>query len=102
MQSNAYQKETRRLYEVLDTALEGKDYLAADQFTIADIANWSWIRTYEWAGVPVEGLDNLKKWLDRIEERPACQRGVAVPYLRTLDGDNEKFVKETRDKMVLR
>ncbi len=73
-----YQKECRRLFEVLDRQLEGRDYLC-DELSIADIANWCWVRIYEWPGVDVSGLDNLKAWLARLEARPAFQRGIVVP-----------------------
>lgn len=74
-----YQNEGRRLFEVLDGHLEGRDYLAADQFTIADIANWCWVRTFAWSGIDVKGLTNLMNWCSRIEKREACKRGLEVP-----------------------
>jgi len=73
-----YQKETRRLYEVLDRRLHDRDYLAGD-YTIADIASFPWVRIHDWSGVSLEGFDNLERWLARIEARPAVQRGLAVP-----------------------
>lgn len=74
-----YQKECRRLFEVLDTRLAEAEYLAADEFTIADMANWCWVRTHKWSGASVEGLDNLQRWLDLIYQRPACLRGIDLP-----------------------
>ena len=74
-----YQNESRRLFEVLDRGLRDDEWLAGDSFSIADIANWCWVRTYKWSGVPVEGLPNLRRWLDAIKERPACRRGIEVP-----------------------
>ena len=74
-----YQKECRRLFEVLNTRLGQSEYLACDEFTIADIANWCWVRTYEWSGVSIEGLPHLQRWIDAINTRPACQRGVRLP-----------------------
>ena len=73
-----YRNETRRLYEVMDRQLGETEYLAGD-FSIADIANWSWVRSYYWARVPVEGLENLKRWMNAIAERPGSIRGVEVP-----------------------
>lgn len=73
-----YQKECRRLFEVLDRQLEGREYLC-DELSIADIANWCWVRIYEWPGVDATGLDNLKAWIARLEARPAFQRGIVVP-----------------------
>jgi len=75
-----YQNECRRLFEVVDRQLGESEWLAGGEFTIADIANWCWIRTYRWSGVSVDGLPNMRRWLDAIKERPACRRGVEVPF----------------------
>ena len=74
-----YHNECRRLYEVLDRQLEGREFLC-DEYSIADIANWCWIRIHFWGGTKVEGLSNLEAWLERLEKRPACQKGIAVPH----------------------
>ncbi len=74
-----YQNESRRLFEVLEGRLADNEFLAGD-FRIADIANWSWVRTHKWSGVNVEGLPHLKRWRDRMAGRPACARGVKIPY----------------------
>ena len=74
-----YQNECRRLFEVLDHRLGESEWLA-DEYSIADIANWCWVRTYKWSGVNIEGLSNLRRWMDVLKERPACQRGIAVPF----------------------
>ena len=73
-----YQNEVRRLFTVLDGHLENKAYLV-DDYSIADMANWCWVRTYEWSGVSIEGLENLIRWKNSIEARPAARRGVEVP-----------------------
>ena len=87
-----YQHECRRLFEVLDTGLKDKEWLAGD-FSIADIANWCWVRTYRWSGVSRDGLPHLDRWLGQIKERPACRAGVLVPDPppeKMLDGEAEK------------
>jgi glutathione S-transferase len=87
-----YHNECRRLYEVLDRQLEGREYLC-DEYSLADIANWCWVRIHFWGGTRVEGLDNLTAWMERLEARPACQRGIAVPYevdFKKLEADLEK------------
>ncbi len=73
-----YQNETKRLYTVLDRQLAGRDYLV-DEYSIADIANWCWVRAHEWAGVSIDDLPNLKAWVERIGARPAVQRGIQIP-----------------------
>lgn len=73
-----YQHECRRLFEVLDRRLAEAPWLAGD-YSIADIANWCWVRTYKWSGVEVDGLVHLRRWMDEMKQRPACRRGVEVP-----------------------
>jgi GSH-dependent disulfide-bond oxidoreductase len=87
-----YRRESRRLLEVLDRQLSTHEYLAGD-YSIADIANFAWARTHEWPGVSIDGLDHLKRWLDAIAERPAVQRGLAVPPRPT---DSQKLVESAR------
>lgn len=74
-----YQKECRRLFEVLDGRLAHHEYLAGD-FSIADIANWCWVRTHRWSGLEIDDLPHLTRWRDAIAARPACAKGVEVPY----------------------
>lgn len=73
-----YQNESRRLFEVLERRLGESEWLA-DDYSIADIANWCWVRTHKWSGVSIEGLPQLQRWLIAMKARPACQRGIAVP-----------------------
>ena len=73
-----YQNETKRLYAVLDRQLEGREWIV-DDYSIADIANWGWVRAYAWAGLEIDDLPNLRRWNDAMVARPACQRGVEVP-----------------------
>jgi glutathione S-transferase/GST-like protein len=73
-----YLRESRRLFEVLNGHLAGNEWLAGD-YSIADIANWSWVQIHEWPGVDVSGLDNLKRWMDAVAARPAVRRGILMP-----------------------
>ncbi len=73
-----YRRESRRLFEVLEGQLSNHEYLAGE-YSIADIANWCWVSTYDWSGVSIEGLPHLERWLTAVGERPAVQRGRAVP-----------------------
>jgi len=73
-----YQREVRRLFEVLDTRLTDHEFLAGD-YSIADIASWAWVRGYKWSGVTLDGLPHLTRWVEAIGERPAVKRGVDVP-----------------------
>ena len=86
-----YQRETRRLYEVLDARLKDSEYLAGD-YSIADIATWPWVTGHEWSGVSLDGLEHLERWERSISERPAVQRGITVP---------EASAGSTRDKAAV-
>ena len=74
-----YQNESRRLFEVLDGQLKDHEFLAGD-YSIADIANWCWVRTHRWSGVEIDDLVHLSRWRDQIALRPACIKGVTIPY----------------------
>lgn len=76
---NRYVTESRRLLEVLDTRLQGREWLAADQYTIADISIYPWARAYIWAKVSVDDLDNLNAWFARIDARPMVQKALTIP-----------------------
>ena len=73
-----YQHESRRLYEVLDRHLHGREYLA-DAYSIADIASYCWLRYAEWIGTSLEGLHDVQQWMERIGRREAVRRGILVP-----------------------
>ena len=93
-----YQAEVRRLFGVLDTRLAEHEYLAGG-YSIADIANWAWVRGYKWSGVSIEGLPHLSRWLDLLGQRPACQRGVLIPPSRMRldnEADAQKAIESAR------
>jgi GSH-dependent disulfide-bond oxidoreductase len=83
-----YQRECRRLFEVLDQRLAKSEFLAGD-YSIADIANWSWVHIYPWSGIPVDGLDHLQRWLAAVGGRPAVQRGRSVPEVPQVPNEAE-------------
>ena len=94
-----YQGEVRRLFRVLDGHLAKHEYLAGD-YSIADIANWAWVRTHNWSGVAIDDLPNLARWRDRIRARPAVQRGIEMPPSSLdLEGDGEDRAKAFSDKV---
>ena len=88
-----YQRECQRLFEVLDKQLHSQEYLANNQYSIADIAHWSWVHTYKWSGVSIDGLSNLQRWIDTIRARSAVERGRAVPERLDLGTNAEQFIK---------
>lgn len=73
-----YQGESKRLLRVLDGHLQQHEYLAGE-YSIADIANWAWVRTHRWSGVAIDDLPHLQRWVEAIRARPAVQRGILAP-----------------------
>lgn len=96
-----YQRETRRLFEVLDRQLAEHPFLAGE-YSIADMATWPWVIGHEWAGVELDGLDHLQRWIGEIGRRPAVVRGKAVPGdAPTSEKDREALAKNVRDKLLV-
>jgi GST-like protein len=91
-----YQNEGRRLFEVLDSHLANNEWLA-DDYSIADIANWCWVRTYKWSGISRDGLENLDRWLNVMKEIPAMRKGVEVPFSIDSMLNDEKAMKVFTD-----
>ena len=90
-----YQNESRRLFEVLDMQLLKNEWLAGE-YSIADIANWCWVRTHNWSGVSLEGLEYLEKWKNTMYDQPGMLKGTKVPVdiggLLTDDKDQKEFI----------
>ena len=81
-----YSKEAHRLYRVLNTRLEGRDFIAGDgkgEYTIADMACWPWVSRFEWQEIDLNAYPNVRDWYVRIAERPAVQKGYQVPKFVT-------------------
>jgi glutathione S-transferase len=97
-----YQNESRRLFEVLDKQLSTNEWIAGE-YSIADIANWCWVRTHNWSGVSIEGLEHLNNWKNKMYEQPGMLKGTKVPVDRESilknDKDKEEFIKNAQ-KMV--
>ena len=70
-----YQNECRRLFEVLDGHLADNEWLAGD-FSIADIANFGWLRVATYAGIDLANYPSVQRWVQVIEARPAVQRAL--------------------------
>ena len=73
-----FTNETRRLWGVMDKRLEDRDWLAADEFSIADIAVFPWAMRHEWQGISLDEFPNMKRWYEIVESRPGVKRGLAA------------------------
>lgn len=94
-----YRRECRRLFEVLDRRLADRDWLT-DDYSIADIATYCWVRTWKWSTVSIDGLEALQAWMRRCSARPAVQRGLAVPGPDETDGDPNKVIDVARKMLA--
>ena len=75
-----FSNEAQRLLRVLNKRLEGRDYICGDQFTIADIACYPWVRGWKWSKIDITGHENVLAWVERIRARPAVERGLAYGF----------------------
>jgi GSH-dependent disulfide-bond oxidoreductase len=73
-----YSNEARRLYGVIDKRLRRSRHIATDDYTIADIAIFPWLRSWKNQGIELDDYPALKAWFEAIAARPAVQRGVEV------------------------
>lgn len=76
---NRYMTEARRLLSVMDARLAEAAYLAGDEYSIADIACWSWVRAARAIDIDIADWPALSDWFARVGERPAVQEGAYVP-----------------------
>jgi GST-like protein len=89
-----YSNEARRLYGVLDTRLGKSAFVAGDEYTIADIAIFPWLRSWKNQGIVLDEFAHVKAWFDGIAARPAVMRGVEVlaGLRKPLRSDKEREV----------
>ena len=92
-----YQGEVRRLFGVLNGHLARNEFLAGE-YSIADIANWAWVNVHAWAGVAIDDLPHLSRWLEEIRTRPAVARGLERPASTMTPGaDSAENRRATED-----
>lgn len=77
-----YGKEAQRLYSVLNTQLDGRDFITGE-YTIADMAIFPWAARFEWQEIDLNDFPNVRDWYLRIAARPAVQKGYQVPKFVT-------------------
>lgn len=73
-----YEKETLRLYGVLDQQLASHEFICGE-YSIADIATFPWVASYNFQGLTLDNHPHLKRWFELVQARPAVERGMAVP-----------------------
>jgi GSH-dependent disulfide-bond oxidoreductase len=73
-----YTKETARLFGVLNKRLEGREWLAGDAYSVADIAAYGWTAPYNLFGLKLDEYPAVERWLEAIASRPATERAYAI------------------------
>jgi GST-like protein len=73
-----YADEAARLYRVIDRRLTETSFIAGDEYTIADMAIFPWLRSHERQGQDLNDYPNLKRWYEVVEARPAVRRAFDV------------------------
>jgi len=91
-----YVGETERLYGILDKQLANNEYLVGNKYSMADIANFSWVNWSYCAGVDLKQFSNLHKWWERINSRPAVQKGCSIPSKSPIA--NESYQKRLQEE----
>jgi GSH-dependent disulfide-bond oxidoreductase len=94
-----YQREVTRLFGVMDTQLASNEYIAGNEYSIADMSLWPWVSGYEWSGVTIDEFPHLRRWLDLVGARPAVQAGRDVPIKRDREAEIEA-AKNSGPKML--
>lgn len=88
-------KEALRLVAVMDHQLAKHRYLASEEFTVADIATWCWVRSYKWSKVDITTKPRVLDWVHRVRARPGVERGIAFGVPKD---EIDKFSKERREQ----
>lgn len=97
--TNRYFMEVSRIMAVMNTRLDRQDYLAGNEFTIADVASIPWIRMCQLhpaaSELPLAENRNLNAWWERVSSRPAVEKGLTIPEPFPVDRQFQGFVKAT-------
>jgi GSH-dependent disulfide-bond oxidoreductase len=92
---NRYTNEAKRLYGVINKRLETNSFIAGKEYTVADMAIWPWLRSWQNQGVQITDYPALKEWFDKIDARPAVKRAVTVL------ADRRKPLHDDKAKQIL-
>jgi GST-like protein len=89
-----YTNEAKRIYGVIDQRLSQNEYLGGSEYSIADIATFPWLRSWERQGIVLGEYPYLQDWFNKMAERPAVQRGVRVmaELRRPITGEKEREI----------
>ncbi|MGI9360883.1 MAG: glutathione binding-like protein [Parasphingorhabdus sp.] len=73
-----YRNEVLRLFGVMDRRLAGYDYLAGEQYSVADIACFPWVQTYKRQEIDLADFPHVQRWYETLKQREGLRRGMAL------------------------
>ncbi|MEM1154892.1 MAG: glutathione S-transferase N-terminal domain-containing protein [Pseudomonadota bacterium] len=88
-----FNKEAQRLLGILDTRLSAHDFICGDEYTIADIATWPWVRGWKWSKIDITPHEHVVQWVRRVRARPAVEKGIAYGAPQ---GESDQWSQETK------
>ncbi len=94
-----YMNETRRLYRVLNERLDGRKYVAAGAYSIADMAIFSWAAAHEWHHIDLADYANVQRWFEELKARPAVAAGLAVGEKERAEAKAMQDDPEVRERL---
>ena len=95
-----YERESYRLFGVMESQLTKQPYLACDEYTIADIASWCWILSKDWSRLSLEAYPGIRRWFEEIGQRPAVVAGLRVPPVPGNDGTHDERIAGMRKTLA--
>jgi len=93
--------EVHRIHGVMELALHKKDWLAAGQYTIADMICYPWMPSYKLRNIDIDEFPNVKAWMARIASRPAVEKGMNVPSGDTEDPATVSDAEKARRAKIM-
>ena len=76
-----YYNEAKRIYGVLDKRLEESEFVAGNDYGVADISIWPWVSRYEWQNIDLNNFTNILRWYKEIASREAVIKGYDIPKM---------------------
>jgi GST-like protein len=91
-----YRTQVNRLFDLYNQRLADNKYVAGDEYTIADIAAYPWLRGWEFQGVTIDQRPNVKRWVDEISQRPAAKK--MIEYVPTVKSARDSATDDAKDR----
>jgi len=94
--ASRYRTQVLKLFDLYEQRLSARPYVAGDEYTIADMAAWPWLRNFELLAIDPGKYPTIKKWVDKIATRDAVKRALA--QVGTLKSVRDKASDDQKDR----